>query len=439
MPMSQKPSSNRSSFWLGVAAVGCLGTIMAGLSVDRESHRRHRADSTAPVKFLTNPPGIVDVTVRFEPFADFALTPENDEAVAPRSNHAARRSQGEETKSCRLVSDPAPNIELHDTHPRDFPREGVWTTRVVEAELPFTEFLPSWNATVPADCGVVFEARVRDHGKRTWSPWLYVGFWGHIPGGTHQEQFEGGKLDTDNLQLTSPCDAFQMRVKFESYSLDASKNPSLRRLQVIYSGVPAEEEKAKWIKPVAVAVGWDRNLPVPFRPQGDAPPSLSWQLCSPTSTSMVMNYWGVDRPTVENALAIYDVDHDMFGNWGRAVQYAGSMGLDAWLERFRNWDQVKAKIAMGQPVIASIRFGYGEFPSSVLTHSAGHLIVLRGFTKDGDVICNDPGSRAKGNGVVYKASELGHAWFDHGGVGYVIQGKAAMTTQPTTRPVVAGK
>jgi hypothetical protein len=154
---------------------------------------------------------------------------------------------------------------------------------------------------------------------------------------------------------------------------------------------------------------------------------------------MVLSYWGIDKPTLENAMAIYDPDHEMFGNWGRAVQYAGSLGLDAWLERFRNWDQVKAKIATGQPVIASIRFNAGEFPSALEKSSKGHLIVIRGFTPAGDVICNDPGNRARGNGVVYKANELGHAWFDHGGVGYIIVGKTHVTTQPSTQPAVAVK
>ena len=70
---------------------------------------------------------------------------------------------------------------------------------------------------------------------------------------------------------------------------------------------------------------------------------------------MVMAYFGADVPTQENALAIYDEEHDMFGNWGRAVQRAGEMGLDAWLQRFRNWDQVKAMIARGQPIVAGIK------------------------------------------------------------------------------------
>jgi hypothetical protein len=41
------------------------------------------------------------------------------------------------------------------------------------------------------------------------------------------------------------------------------------------------------------------------------------------------------------------------------------------------------------------------------------------------VICNDPASKDKGNGVVYKADELARAWFTNaGGVAYVIRGPA---------------
>jgi len=139
--------------------------------------------------------------------------------------------------------------------------------------------------------------------------------------------------------------------------------------------------------------------------------------------SMVMSFWGVDRTTVENALAIYDADHRMFGNWNRAVARAGDFGLDAWLDRFRNWDKVKAEIAQGRPVIASIAFKKGEFPSSVLSATGGHLIVIRGFTPAGDIIVNDPANPTRGSDAIYKADELARAWFAHGGVGYVIAGK----------------
>ena len=121
----------------------------------------------------------------------------------------------------------------------------------------------------------------------------------------------------------------------------------------------------------------------------------------------------------------------LFGNWGRAVARAGELGMDGWLTRFRDWGQVKAQIAAGQPVIASIRFKAGTFPSAVMRQTSGHLIVIRGFTPGGDVIVNDPASRERGNGAVYKADELARAWFDNGGVAYVIR-------RPGGTPVAIG-
>jgi hypothetical protein len=91
------------------------------------------------------------------------------------------------------------------------------------------------------------------------------------------------------------------------------------------------------------------------------------------------------------------------------------------VERFRNWESVKEQITKGQPVIASIAFRKGEFGSAVISRTNGHLIVIRGFTSDGDVIVNDPANKEKGEAAVYKAEELGRAWFGHGGVGYVIR------------------
>jgi hypothetical protein len=129
--------------------------------------------------------------------------------------------------------------------------------------------------------------------------------------------------------------------------------------------------------------------------------------------------------------------------------------MDSWLQRFRNWDQVKAMIARGQPIVASIRYEKGTFDESEKTQDRetdGHLLVIRGFTPEGNVIVNDPGSRKIGNGLVLSARGMAHAWFAHGGVGYIIRpparplpaalvkGPAAGSTappatMPTTAPV----
>ena len=306
-----------------------------------------------------------------------------------------------------------------------FPRTARWTSAETPTEFSFTELLPSWNVSAPQDTGLRLEVRARDARSGNWSPWLYLGSWGRTGGGKKTITCRQGVVHVDYLTLRRPSDAYQVRVEFQSFSLDKSVTPALRRVAVCYSGVTDRRET------VGPVDNWARDLKVPFHTQRDAPKPLAGEVCSPTSVTMVLGHWGVERPVVDNALAIYDDENEMFGNWGRAVARAGELGMEGWLTRFRNWEQVKAQITSGQPVIASIRFKDGSVPSAVMKQTAGHLIVIRGFTPGGDVIVNDPASRDRGNGAVYKADELARAWFDHGGVADVIR-------RPGGTPVAMG-
>jgi hypothetical protein len=318
----------------------------------------------------------------------------------------------------------------------DYPRQGVWTSAELTTDFPFTELIPSWNANVPAASGMAVLVRVRDARRGDWSPWLYFGGWGQAPPGAHTVQFDHGKVYTDALMLDRPANAYQVRVKLASFTYDPGTSPGLRRIAVSYSGVVADEtERRRLMPPVTIDGVWARSLAVPYRTQQDTPKALRSQTCSPTSVSMVLEYWGFSRPTVENAMAIYDPEYEQFGTWNRATQRAGELGLDAWLDRFRTWDAVKAQIAQGRPIIASIRYRKGEFPAAVISSTTGHLIVIRGFTAGGDVIVNDPANPKKGNAVVYPAADLAKAWFGHGGVGYVIAGPAKVKAA-ATKPVV---
>ena len=308
-----------------------------------------------------------------------------------------------------------------------FPRVGTWTGPEVSTAFAFTEVVPSYNPNCPPETGVRLDVRVRDDQRGAWSQWLYLGSWGRTLGKDKRvtrDDSVGGVVNIDYLILRRPADAYQARLTFYSFALDEAANPAVRRLAVCYSGVPRETEKFERAGggPLSPSTdSWARDLPVPFRAQGVEHKALKGEICSPTSVSMVLQHLGLDRATAENALAIYDPEYDLFGNWGRAVAFAGQNGFDAHLRRFRNWDQVKEMIAAGQPIIASIRFKEGECPSFVMKTTAGHLIVIRGMTAKGDLIVNDPASKEKGDGAVYPAEEMKKAWLEKGGVGYVIR------------------
>lgn len=331
-------------------------------------------------------------------------------------------------RNVALVTGATPRLVLLDANPDSFPRDGRWTSAVVETEFPFTEFLPSWNADAPPDTGIRFEARVREAATGIWSPWLHLGQWGRAPTPpVRTVAYENGVVNVDVLNLERPANAFQVRADFRSVNLDTEVNPALRRVAVCYSGVIADPARRARLRPPVDLTGlaWARTLEIPHLGQATAGRPLSGQICSPTSVTMVLSALGVDRPIIENAMAIWDPDYEIFGNWGRAVAYAGQLGFDAWLTRVRSWDEAKRLIAEGQPIIASISVGRGDLTG--IDYTGGHLVVIRGFTPEGDPVINDPAfSDPRGDGAVHSAREFAHVWFDHGGVAYIIRPRAPL-------------
>lgn len=303
-----------------------------------------------------------------------------------------------------------------------WPRIGTWTGPEIAPPNAFTEFLPSFNVLTPTDTGATLEFRFKSAATGQWSDFLYLGQVGrtqHKP--TRLAAVPGfAEVEIDLVTFTAPASAFQARVRLESYNFDKSVSPTLRQLSAVSSlmvpeaAVPQPATQPATLTPPVI------DIPVPFRGAMPLPEVLRSECCSPLSASMVMAHLGIDKPVEENSLAIYDREHDLFGNWGRAISYAGSLGLNARLTRFRSWDKVYPVIAAGQPLVITIRFKEGEFPSNILPSTNGHLIVLRGFDENGNAIVNDPASTAKGNRVIYDRDELGRAWFGAGGVAYVI-------------------
>jgi hypothetical protein len=352
-------------------------------------------------------------------------------------------------KQMKLITDSPARIVLHNTREKGFPRQGTWTSPEMKTAFGFTEMVPSWNVNTPANTGVEFTVRARDVATGQWTPWLRIGAWGRVTEKRRHDDCDFGHVDTDTLFLNKPADVYQIRATLQSFDLNNDAVPSIRRITASYSGPVGDG--SLWAKQSRPDPGppqrWARELDIPYIPQGDNADAVTGMTCSPTSLSMVLRYWGVDRPTMENCLAIWDDHNELFGNWSNATQRASELGMDSWLQRFRNWDQVKEMIARGQPVIASIGFEEGSYDDApIYRQTPGHLIVIRGFKPDGTVIVNDPANRAKGKAALYPPRGLGHAWFGKGGIGYVIHPPAKPlpaslvkypATMPSTAPVAA--
>jgi hypothetical protein len=173
------------------------------------------------------------------------------------------------------------------------------------------------------------------------------------------------------------------------------------------------------------------ELPVPAYAQnihkGDFPEygggGESW--CSPTSTEMVVEYWGrrpreedlswipADHPdrTVDYAARYtYDYSYEGTGNWPFNTAYAAEFGLRGHVTRLHSLNDIEDYIARGIPVITSQSFLASELDGAGYG-TAGHLMVVIGFTRDGDVIVNDPASNSDATvRTVYKRAQFEQIW-----------------------------
>jgi hypothetical protein len=163
--------------------------------------------------------------------------------------------------------------------------------------------------------------------------------------------------------------------------------------------------------------------------------------CSPTSTSMVLGYYDAlpgprsyawvgkrhPQPWVDHAARMtYDHDYDGTGNWPFNTAYAAPRTGKAFVTRLRNLREAERFIAAGIPLVASISFGRGQLDGAPIYSTNGHLLVIVGFTRSGNVVVNDPAAaRSAGVRRIYDRGQFERAWLaGSGGTTYVIRDRA---------------
>lgn len=153
----------------------------------------------------------------------------------------------------------------------------------------------------------------------------------------------------------------------------------------------------------------------------DAPPELRAKhdaLCSPTALTMLLRYYGIAADILSTAAAVYDRAYNGTGNWAFNVAYASRLGLVGCVAYLRDLNHARALLDAGIPLALSIAWEPGELPGAASSRSDGHLVVLRGFSAEGDPLVNDPARpdlRAR-----YPRAAFAAAWLGHGGAAYVL-------------------
>ncbi|OZM70600.1 hypothetical protein CFN78_24680 [Amycolatopsis antarctica] len=290
---------------------------------------------------------------------------------------------------------------------------GQWTSPGFEPGFDASELIASWNAATPPQTWIQVEAKAKTAAGADTS-WYILGQWADGDGEVLRTSVDG--QDDANAAVSVDTLTAKPGVALRSYQLRVSLyrevgtevTPTLTTAGAMTSQVPARSEVQ--VSPPGPATG--KELPVPRHSQnihaGKYPEygggGEAW--CSPTSTQMVVEFWGkgpseeelswipgdyVDRTIPHAARYTYDHAYDGTGNWPFNTAYAARYGLKGHITRLHSLTELESYIDRGVPVITSQSFLESELDGAGYG-TAGHIMVVVGFTENGDVIANDPAS-----------------------------------------------
>lgn len=277
-----------------------------------------------------------------------------------------------------------------------------WTSRTV-AGFPqwispewrpgfaWNEVVPSWNVAV----GSAWTIELRAVGTNQTENWFPLGQWCSDTSRAPRTSWTGGSLPggkvlTDTLRLDQAAEGIQVRL---------TAGPGTTAADFRQFAVSWADTRAVAVEREPLRSTWGRVLAVPARSQADFPEGVTaW--CSPTSVTMLLAWWQERRgrpltpPDVRETVAgVFDPGWPGTGNWAFNMAYAGQVpGLRSAVARLADIPDLERWIDAGLPVAVSVSYALlQERPRP--ESGDGHLVVVRGFTADGDVWINDPGVR----------------------------------------------
>ena len=234
-------------------------------------------------------------------------------------------------------------------------RSGDWTSDWTGVAFAFDELVASWNAETPAGTWIRTEMQARGSGRET--KWYTMGIWASGDADVHRTSV-GGQGNADGFiaidtfirdKQAAPLDSYRLRVTL--YRASGTSTPSVRMVGAMTSAgtvydIPSDFRGS----------AYDNDVPSYSQEvhRGEFPEydngGEAW--CSPTSTAMVLAYWGVgpsaadlavfpgpkDPPYIDPqvdyaARYVYDWHYQGAGNWPDNAAYAARFGLNAFVTR----------------------------------------------------------------------------------------------------------
>ena len=226
--------------------------------------------------------------------------------------------------------------------------------------------------------------------------------------------FAGAEAGAANEAVAAEIDLLRIRTPLQATTLHL-------RVQGVASEAPAllsVSVRRKGAVPAPILASRDTALAVPSQSQMTLRPELASHVCSPTSVTMLLAYYG-------HSADIYDVIAEarhqpsgLYGVWPANIHAAARRGLLGYLLHFPSWEAARTLLDAGFPIVASVRYEVGELSQAAIERTSGHLLVVRGCAED-TVLVNDPAANDE-VARAYDLAEFCKVWLERSAVGYVL-------------------
>lgn len=280
------------------------------------------------------------------------------------------------------------------------PEEIVLTSPPIEAPIEWHELIVSWNVQGKEETFLKMEARPLFPERET--KYYILGLWSPSGKPFPRESVNGqsdsdGEVKTDILVLNQPARRLQIQLTLRG------GETAVRQLRFIGLSFWDKRTERSVLPPNRAA--WGKTLEVPQRSQLSYEGGRGW--CSPTAVSMVLAYWAkqlkrpeLDKEVPEVAAGVHDPQWQGTGNWPFNTAFAGSFsGMRAYVTRLTDVSELEDWIKAGVPVILSVSYRLLKGKES---GSEGHLVICVGFTRQGDIVVNDPWAKLEEGETVRK-------------------------------------
>jgi Peptidase_C39 like family len=225
---------------------------------------------------------------------------------------------------------------------------GTWTSGIYTPGFAFNELVSSWNAKTPAHTWIQVEVKPQLDDGHWAAKWYVLGRWTYGDSDFHRTSV-GGQGNADGFVsidtfFAKDHPAIAYRLQLTLYRrVGATEGPSVSRLSAVTSNLTNQKPNF----PSASTLGPNESLELgvpPFSQElhhGEYPQydngGEAW--CSPTSTSMVVAYWGAaytptdaemstiryaDPQVDYTARYVFDYHYDGAGNWPFNAAYGGT-------------------------------------------------------------------------------------------------------------------